>query len=157
MKWVKLFVNFNNCIPALVGKSMQETFADFDFCKLSIKLLVEGLDIVKKADIPLESLPEFPVDRLHGLVSMPLPQAAGIINQTLIHLSEVPLYGSILQSILRKRPSEIDFINGEVCCLAKQMRMKASLNEKILDMVHQVESTGEFFTFEDVKKAFNLV
>ena len=31
MKWLKLFVNFNNCIPALIGKSMQETFSDLDF------------------------------------------------------------------------------------------------------------------------------
>ena len=38
MKWLKLFVNFNNCIPALVGKSMQETFSDMDLCKLSINL-----------------------------------------------------------------------------------------------------------------------
>jgi len=28
MKWLKLFVNFNNCIPAVIGKSMQETFTD---------------------------------------------------------------------------------------------------------------------------------
>ena len=27
MKWLKLFVNFNNCIPAIIGKSMQETYA----------------------------------------------------------------------------------------------------------------------------------
>ena len=39
MKYLKLFVNFNNCIPALVGKSMQETFADMDLCRLSILLL----------------------------------------------------------------------------------------------------------------------
>ena len=39
MKWLKLFVNFNNCIPALIGKSMQETFADVELCRLSIMLL----------------------------------------------------------------------------------------------------------------------
>ncbi len=157
MKWLKLFVNFNNCIPALVGKSMQETFADMDLCKLSIKLLVEGMDIVKKANIELVSLPEFTVERIYSLINMPLDQAAGIINKTLIHLSEVPLYGSILQSILRKRTSEIDFINGEVCCLARQMRTRAVLNETILEMVHNVENTQKFYSFEEVKKAFNLV
>ena len=45
---------------------------------------------------------------------MPVEQAAGIMNKTLTTLSKEPLYGSILQSILRRRASEIDFINGYV-------------------------------------------
>ena len=32
---------------------------------------------------------------------MPIDQAAGIINKTLTALSKEPLYGSILQSIMR--------------------------------------------------------
>ena len=39
MKWLKLFLNLNNCLPALIGKSMQETFSDLEICKLSIELL----------------------------------------------------------------------------------------------------------------------
>ncbi len=156
MKWLKLFVNFNNGIPALTGKSMQETFADMDMCTLSVQLLREGVDIVRKANIELVSLPDFPKERIDGLVSMPLEEAAAIMHKTLTGLSREPLYGSILQSILRKKTSEIDFINGEVCCLARQMRIKAPLNDKILAMVHQVENSGAFFSVEDVKKAFNL-
>ena len=49
-KYLKLFVNFNNCIPALIGKSMQETFADMDLCRLSIMLLKEGLEIITQAE-----------------------------------------------------------------------------------------------------------
>jgi len=156
MKWTKLFVNFNNCLPALTGQSMQETFVDLDLCKLSIMLLSEGVDIVKKANVELVSLPQFPVDRIHGLVNMPIEQAAGIMNKTLTTLSDEPLYGSILQSIMRKKPSEIDFINGEVVHIAKQMRQDACLNEKIVDMIHQVEQSGKYFDVGDVKKEFGL-
>ncbi|MDP8265697.1 MAG: 2-dehydropantoate 2-reductase [Candidatus Aceula meridiana] len=156
MKWLKLFINFNNCLPALIGKSMQETFADMDFCTLSIKILKEGVDIVQKAGIQLTSLPNFPVDRIYGLASMPEPQAAGIMNKTLTTLSQEPVYGSILQSIIRKKKSEIEFINGEVYMLAKQTGTQAPLNHKIVDLVNQVEQSGEFFTIEQVKKEFNL-
>lgn len=156
MKWLKLFVNFNNCIPALIGKSMQETFADMDLCKLSVKLLQEGMDIVKQANIELVSLPDFPVERIYGLINMPLDQAAGIIHKTLTTLSDEPLYGSILQSIMRRKTSEIDFINGEVVQMAKQMRQEAPLNETILDMVHEVERSGKFFNIKQVKEAFKL-
>lgn len=156
MKYLKLFVNFNNCIPALVNKSMQETFRDLDLCRLSILLLKEGVDIVKKAGIEMVSLPHFPVDKIEGLINMPTEQAAGIINQTLTKLSDEPLYGSILQSIMRGKPSEIDFINGEVVHLAHQMRMEAPLNAKIVDMVHQVEQSNKFYGIDDVKEEFSL-
>lgn len=156
MKWLKLFINFNNCLPALIGKSMQQTFADMDFCRLSIRLLKEGVDIVQRAGINLVSLPEFPVERIYGLVQMPEDQAAGIIHQTLTHLSKEPVYGSILQSILRKKSSEIDFINGEVDVLAKQIGTKAPLNQKIVDLVHKVESEGRFFDLQEIKSKFGL-
>jgi 2-dehydropantoate 2-reductase len=152
MKWLKLFVNFNNCIPALIGKSMQETFADMDFCKLSILLLWEGIHIVQKAGIKLVSLPQFPVERILAFDAMRIDQAATIINQTLTKLSREPLYGSILQSIMRKRASEIDFINGEVMSLAKNLGLNAPLNQKIVDLVHQVEETGQFFSKEQIIK-----
>ncbi len=156
MKWLKLLINFNNCIPALVGKSMQETFSNLDLCRLSIQILKEGLNIVRRAKIDLVSLPDFPVDRIEGLAKMPEDQAATIINKTLTGLSKEPLYGSILQSIMRKRKSEIDFINGEVDVLSKQIGIRAPLNRRIVDLVNTVEQTGKFFTVDEVKKEFNL-
>ena len=156
MKWLKIFVNFNNCIPALLGKSMQETFADMDFCKLSILLLKEGLEVVEEAGIGLVSLPDFPVDRIYGLTRMPLDQAAGILQKTLTTLSREPLYGSILQSLMRHRSTEIDFINGEVCQVARSLRRQAPLNIKIVDLVHEIENSRRFFGSEEVKEIFNL-
>ncbi len=155
-KYLKLFVNFNNCIPALIGKSMQETFADLDLCRLSIMLLKEGVDIITKAKIGLVSLPDFPKERVYGLAQMPIEQAAGIINKTLTSLSKEPLYGSILQSIMRGKASEIDFINGEVVQLANHLKMPPGLNSRVVDMVHEVERTHQFFSKEEVKKAFGL-
>jgi 2-dehydropantoate 2-reductase len=157
MKWLKLFVNFNNCIPALVGKPMQETFDDMDLCRLSILLLREGVGVMRDAKVELVSLPDFPKERILGLAAMPIEQAAGIINKTLTTLSKEPLYGSILQSIMRKKTSEIDFINGEVLRLASHLRMEAPLNELVVDLVHQVERTGTFLDKEIIKKEFNLV
>ncbi len=150
-KYLKLFVNFNNCIPALIGKSMQETFADMDLCRLSIRLLKEGLDIVTQANIELVSLPDFPKERILGLVKMPIDQAAGIIHKTLTTLSKEPLYGSILQSIMRHKTSEIDFINGEIVHLANHFKLPPTLNEKVVDMVHEVERTGKYFSVEEIK------
>ncbi|MCX5681452.1 MAG: 2-dehydropantoate 2-reductase [Candidatus Omnitrophica bacterium] len=155
MKWLKLFVNFNNCICAILGKPMQATFADLDFCRLSVLLLKEGVAVTQSAKIELVSLPQFPAERIHGLAHMPMEQAVGIIHKTLTTLSKEPLYGSILQSIMRKRASEIDFINGEIVSLGKKIHHPVPLNEKIVELVHRVEITGKFLT--EAKKELKLI
>jgi len=150
MKWLKLFLNLNNCLPALTGKSMQETFSHLDICKLSIRLLNEALQVVDQAEVELKSLPDFPVDRLRGLTGMPLEKASEIFSQTMTNLSKEPLYGSILQSIKRGKPSEIDYFNGEIVRLGGKMGVAAPLNEKLVRMVHKVERGGRFSLPEEI-------
>ncbi len=156
MKWTKLFLNFNNCIPAVIGKSMQETFADPDLCRLSILLLKEGVGILDRNGVQLVSLPQFPAERVYGMTKMPLDQAAMIINKTLTGLSKEPLYGSILQSIMRGRPSEVDYINGQVVKMAAELNVQAPLNDKIVKMVHQVEQRKKYFSVEEIKEQFDI-
>jgi 2-dehydropantoate 2-reductase len=148
MKYLKLFVNTNNCIPGILGVSMQEAFADINVACISIGIWKEGLDIVNKCGIKLVSLPDFPLERLAKLVSLPTVQAAGIYSGIMSKLSKEPLYGSILQSIKRKKRSEIDYLNGEFVRLAEKHGLNAPLNKKLVDMVHEVEKTGEFLTKE---------
>lgn len=148
MKYLKIFVNANNCIPAILGTSMQEAFGDAAVSRISIALWREGLQVVSHAGIALVSLPDFPLERLQGLAAMPLDEAAGIFSGIMKQLSKEPLYGSVLQSIRRGKPSEIDFLNGEFVALSERRDIQAPLNRKLVEMVHQVEKTGSFFSKE---------
>lgn len=150
MKWLKLFLNLNNCLPALTGKSMQETFSHLEVCKLSIRLLSEALMVVEQVGVKLKSLPDFPIDRLQGLTAMPLEEASKIFSQTMTNLSKEPLYGSILQSIKKGKPSEIDYFNGEIVRLGGKIGVAAPLNEKLVRMVHKVERGGGFSRPEEI-------
>jgi len=150
MKWLKLFLNLNNCLPALTGESMQETFSHLDICQLGIRLLGEALMVVDKAGIELKPSPSFPVEKLRALTSMPLEEAGRIFSQTMTNLSQEPLYGSILQSIQRGRPSEIDYFNGEIVHLGGKIGVPAPLNEKLVGMVHNVESGAGFSRPQDI-------
>ena len=152
MKWLKLFLNANNCLPAIIGKSMQETFRDLELCKVSMRIWQEGLEVVKKAGIELISLPDFPLENLMKLVNMPLEQSAKIFSGIMTNLSREALYGSILQSIKRNRPSEIDYINGEFAALARNNAAPASLNERLVQLVHRVETTKKFFAPDELLK-----
>ena len=59
MKYLKVFVNANNCIPAILGMSMQEAFSDVATSRICLAVWKEGLDIVTRSAIALASLPNF--------------------------------------------------------------------------------------------------
>ncbi len=152
MKWTKIFLNSGNALPAILGKSIQETYANMEMCKLALRLQGEGFDLLEKLGIAPASMPEFDVEKLKSLTRMPLDQAAPIYSQIMVNLSKEPLYGSILQSIRRGRPSEIDYINGEFANQAKLHNIDAGLNFRIVEMVHQVERSGRYMTEDDILK-----
>ncbi len=159
MKYLKIFVNANNCIPAILGVSMQEAFSDLMVSRVSINIWKEGFDIISKSGIKLSSLPGFPLENITKLISIPSPEAAKIYSGIMTKLSKEALYGSILQSIKRNRPSEVDYINGEFVSLAKEHNLSAGLNSKLVSMVHEVELNKRFFGknefLESVKEYLN--
>jgi 2-dehydropantoate 2-reductase len=146
MKYLKMFVNANNCIPAILGVSMQEAFSDQQISQISIAIWKEAFEIISKLDIQLVSLPGFPIERVTRLISILPQEAAKAFCGTMAKLSKDPLYGSILQSIKRGKISEIDYINGEFVNLAQKNGLKAELNKKLVGMVHEIEKTGRFFS-----------
>jgi len=153
MKYLKIFVNANNCIPAILGVSMQEAFLSPEVSRISIAIWQEGFRIVSKLGIRLVSLPGFPIENITRLISIPVDSAAKVFSGIMSKLSRDPLYGSILQSIMRGRASEIDYINGEFVNLADTHGLKADLNKKLVAMVHEVEKTKKFFTKEEFLSA----
>ncbi|MFH1191003.1 MAG: 2-dehydropantoate 2-reductase [Candidatus Omnitrophota bacterium] len=158
MKYLKIFVNANNCLPAIIGKSMQEVFRDLTISRISIAIWKEAFWVFDKIGIDLVSLPGFPVENLTKFTSMPSAQAAAIFSELMRNLSKDPLYGSILQSIMRGKLSEIDYINGEFVRLAEENNMQAPLNKILVEMVHQVEADKRFFSKEDlIQKTKDLV
>jgi len=153
MKYLKIFVNANNCLPAIIGKSMQEVFSDLAVSRISIAIWKEAFEVFEKIGIGLVSLPGFPKENLTKFTAMPSAQAAEIFSQMMKNLSKEPLYGSILQSIMRGKLSEIDYINGEFVRLAEENNLQAPLNKVLVEMVHQVEANRRFFSKEDLIQA----
>ncbi len=150
MKWLKLFVNANNCLPAVLGKSMQETFAGEAVCRISLQIWREGWELVVKAGLPVADLPGFPKERVTDLLALPPSQAAAVFSKVMTGLSKEPLYGSILQSIKRDRASEIDYINGEFAVLARELGVPAPLNTRMVELVHRVEENKAFLSEEEL-------
>jgi ketopantoate reductase len=45
-------------------------------------------------------------------------------------------------------------LNGEIVELGKRHGEATPLNAKMVDLVHQVERTGQFFSVEGIRQAF---
>ena len=158
MKYLKIFVNANNCLPAIIGKSMQEVFSDRTISRISIAIWKEAFEVCDKIGISLVSLPGFPVENITKFTTLPSAQAAEIFSGLMMNLSKEPLYGSILQSIMRGKLSEIDYINGEFVRLAEINHLQAPLNKILVEMVHAVEINHRFFSKEDlIQKTKELI
>ena len=70
-------------------------------------------------------------------------------------MGDVPNPGSTLQSIRRGQKSEIDFLNGAIVDAAHIAGVAAPINATLVDLVHEVEEAGTFFSPAEVVARIN--
>lgn len=151
--WTKLLYNLNTAIPAITGLPLQEAISHPQIRKLSILLMREGLHLANSAGIKLTPIPGgTPISRLKVTVNLPLPIASFVqmLGWRALRRTPVPMLGSILQSIKREKTTEIDYLNGEIVRLGKDLGKPTPYNSRIVDLVHQVEATGKFLTIDEL-------
>ncbi|HEX2912008.1 MAG TPA: 2-dehydropantoate 2-reductase [Chloroflexia bacterium] len=150
--WLKLIVNLNNALPAVTGLTLHQVYADPYLRRLTVKVLREGQQVVKKSGIRLESLPEISKGLFELVGRLPVGLAGRLLVRRARRLeNEVPLLGSTLQSLQRGRPTEIDYLNGEIVRLGQQKGIAAPLNKALVEMIHQSEKSGAFWTAEEIR------
>jgi len=153
--WLKLLINLNNALPAITNFTVSQVYANAFLRNLAVGLMCEGLRVIDRADIRLESLPEVSVGLTRLINWMPSGIAGRIAAAKVRRLTtEWPLWGSTLQSVQRGRPTEIDYLNGEITELGKRYGEATPLNSRIVELVHQVERTGQFLSVEEIRQAF---
>ncbi len=153
--WLKLIVNLNNALPAITNQTMNQVYANAFLRSLAVGLMREGLRVIDRANIRLESLPQVSVALTKLVNWMPSGLAGRIAAAKVRQLTtEWPLWGSTLQSIQRGRPTEIDYLNGEIVELGKRYDEATPLNTKVVELVHQVERTVRFLSAEEIAQAF---
>jgi 2-dehydropantoate 2-reductase len=152
--WLKLIVNLNNAFPAVTNATFHRIFADPGLRQLAVRVMLEGLRVAKRAGIRLESLPDTPAALIQLIEWLPLRLAAIVLAAKARRMeTRWPLLGSTLQSLQRKRPTEIDYLNGEVVRLGRELEVATPLNAILVEMVHQVEQTGQFWTVATIGSA----
>jgi len=152
--WLKLIVNLNNAFPALINATIHEVFADAGLRRLAVLVMLEGVQVARRAGIRLESLPDTSAALIRLVEWLPLRLAAMVAAAKARRLeSRWPLLGSTLQSLQRQRPTEIDYLNGEVVRQGRELGMATPLNARLVELVHEVEHSGQFWAPQALRAA----
>lgn len=138
--WSKLALNCAlTTIGGVAGVSASGILALPAGRRVFLETYREVIDIAEACSIRLEPLAIDPY-RLY----LPLDADAtsrGVVHQGLLEMARI--YGgsksSILQSLERRRPTEIDFINGHVAAVAEQIGRPAPINRALTAMIHEIE------------------
>jgi 2-dehydropantoate 2-reductase len=148
--WTKLLWNLLTAVPAVTGLSYQEGNHYAQIRELNINLMKEGLEVAKIAGIKTAPVPGFTLSFIETIAKMPLSEASSMMKNAIESGGERHTLGSILQSIKRGKNTEVDYMNGEIVNLGKKRGIPTPANSLIVELVHQVETTGKFLTVDEL-------
>jgi 2-dehydropantoate 2-reductase len=145
-QWTKLIVNHVNALPAITGLSVQEVIGNRRLRRIMTESMREAVRVARAGGIVFAPLQGLSDRLLSSLVR--LPSWAGELLPLLMRrrMGSRPNPGSTLQSIRRGQPTEIDFLNGAVVRRGLAAGVPTPVNDDLVDLVHEVERTGEFLT-----------
>lgn len=143
-RWTKLIGNLNNALPAATGLPLQEIYFSPSTSRLPLRVMGEGLRTLTAAGIRLDRSPQAAAMRLASRLPEPVPvRLFKALARTKI--GKVPMLGSTWQSVMRGSATEIDYLNGEIVALGERTGSPTPYNSRVVQLVHEVERTREFY------------
>ncbi len=147
LQWSKLVVNQLNAAPAITGLPLQEALRSAALTAAIAGAMRETIRVARADGVRLEGLPALSPGLARSLDLLPLPLAARVLRRGVrARMGPVPNPGSTLQSIRRGRPSEIDHLSGAVVEAGARLGVPTPVNRRILELVHEIETTGGFLS-----------
>ena len=149
--WSKLVINsMTNSLQALTNKPLNECVRDQLISDFAVAQLKESFGVVRAAGIPLINMPGAPMKLFSRALALPAFLGKMILRKNLGRQEQSSIMTSTLQSLLRKQPTEIDYLNGEFVRLGEKISFPTPVNRAIVEGIKQIERTGRFFSREEV-------
>ena len=139
--WGKLVMNLNNAINALSGRPLLDELADRDFRRCLAAAQTEALDVLEAAHQPAAKLLALPPRWVARVLTLPDWAFRQIAQR--VAAVDPRARSSMQDDFTAGRPTEIEFLQGEVVRLAKQLGRRAPINAKLVELVHAAEHGGK--------------
>jgi 2-dehydropantoate 2-reductase len=118
--------------------------------------------VFDRAGIELDNIPGIPnlpkLTRLMRLMNAPVVGKVVTIGARSL-FERQPIIFSAQQDIQRRKPTEVEYVNGEITRLAESAQTSAPLNAQVVELVHELEVRGDgtFFTRQEVIDRFERI
>ena len=101
----------------------------------------------------MPSLPR--LERLMRLMNAPVVGPAIAFGARRL-FNRRPIVFSLQQDLERRKPTEVDYVNGEIVRLAGPLGTTAPANERVVHLVRELERRGDgtFFSRDEVIRRF---
>lgn len=136
----KLVYNLNNALNALSGLTLREQLADRRWRRLLAAAQEEALAVFKAEGIHPWSLGKVPVTRFPRILRLP-----DFLFRLASHRGvqiDASARSSMWEDLERRRPTEIDELQGSVIARAAALGLSAPVNRRIADAIHAAEAAG---------------
>jgi 2-dehydropantoate 2-reductase len=154
-RWTKLIVNLNNVLPALCDASFRQVYQDAFLRRLAVGLMREGLAVAGRLGIRLESLPGTAVPLMKLVAVLPAALAGAVAARKAAGIeTRWPLKGSTWQSVARDKPTEIEYLNGEVVRLGRELGVPTPLNARAVELLERVSAERRHLGAREIEEAF---
>lgn len=141
LAWGKLLINLNNAVNALSGRTLLEELKARDYRRVLAASILEALELLDAAGIQPAQAGPIPPKLLPHAIGAP----DFIFRNLLLRVQKIDetARSSMQDDLAAGRPTEIDYLNGEVVRLAERLGRDAPVNRAIADLVRQREAGVE--------------
>lgn len=155
VQWAKLVMNLNNAINALSGLPLKEELSQRGYRRVLAAAQREALGLLAKKRQPVAKLTPLPPRFMPS--ALELPDALFRVLAKRMIAIDPHARSSMWDDFEAKRPTEIDFLQGEVVRLADTLGETAPVNRALVELVRAAESGGRrAFSSADLATAVGL-
>jgi len=140
VQWAKLVLNLNNAINALSGQPLAVELAQRDFRRCLAAAQREALAVLGAGNVPIAKLTAIPPRWMPRLLALPDP----VFRRLARRVVAIDPYArsSMWDDLEAKRPTEIDYIQGEIVALGERLGRDAPVNRALVRLIRAAEAGG---------------
>jgi 2-dehydropantoate 2-reductase len=138
--WGKLLINLNNAVNALSGRTLLDQLRQRDYRRVVAASIVEALAVLDAAGIAPAEIGPVPPRLLPHVIGAPDMVFSMFLKAQKI---DARARSSMYDDLAAGRPTEIDYLNGEVVTLGRTVGRPTPVNEAIVSLIRQREAGVE--------------
>jgi len=140
-QWTKLMVNLNNAVSALSGAPTRDLLLVPEYRRVVAAVVQEGLQVTRGAGVRVAALRGIPIGVMPTVLRLPTPIVRLVTRRQMRVDPEAR--SSMWEDLSRRRPTEIDYLNGEIVRLARAHGLSAPINRRVVELVREAEAKSE--------------